>query len=269
MLLCLRRALLNTTPYESTNAGLPAPACAPASTKRSRLAPVAGVAMLAGASSPCLAFSDPHPGWTQSGNVLQFALPLAALGMSLWLPPDPDTSTGVALFADGPAGSSPGLNWPGPRLGRTAPQDVAIALARTEIVTYALKYSIDARRPNGGSHGFPSGHSSAAFMGAEYIRKTHGLAWGLPAYATATWVGYTRVESHNHYWRDVIAGAAIGIASNHDLDHVQTAAGEFRFAPALLLAGVSSPDEDDAPALLDTANPARPVPGVQFELRFW
>ena len=30
--------------------------------------------------------------------------------------------------------------------------------------TYALKYAINADRPNGGSHSFPSGHTSSAFL---------------------------------------------------------------------------------------------------------
>lgn len=208
--------------------------------------------MLSIAASPAHADEDPHPGWTQSGNILQFALPLAALGLSFWLPPG-DASVSSA-FMDGGA-TAPGLNWPGPRLDRSQPVDVGIALLRTEVVTYALKYTIDARRPNGGSHGFPSGHSSAAFMGAEYIRKSYGWGWGVPAFATATWVGYTRVESHNHYWRDVIAGAAIGIASNHDFDSIDTPAGKLSFAPTLL----SSEGSDGA---------FRLAPGLQFQLDF-
>ncbi|MOA60857.1 PAP2 superfamily protein [compost metagenome] len=31
----------------------------------------------------------------------------------------------------------------------------------------------------------------------------------MPAYVAAGAVGWSRVESDNHYWRDVIAGAAI------------------------------------------------------------
>ena len=195
---------------------------------------------------------DEHPGWTQSGNVLQFALPLAALGLSFWLPSD---SSSLSLDALDGGSMTPGLNWPGPRLDRSAPADVAIALARTEVITYGLKYSVDARRPNGGSHGFPSGHTSAAFMGAEYIRKEFGWGWGIPAMATASWVGYTRVESHNHYWRDVIAGALIGIASSHDFDSVDTPMGHLSITPTML-----SCDSDEVSSAL--------TPGLLFDLRF-
>lgn len=45
---------------------------------------------------------------------------------------------------------------------------------------------------------------------AEFIRKRYGWEYGVPAYALAGYVGYTRVESREHYAHDVVAGAAIG-----------------------------------------------------------
>ncbi len=81
-------------------------------------------------------------------------------------------------------------------------------------VTYALKYSIDERRPNGGSQSFPSGHSSISFSAAEFMRKRYGWEYGAPAYAAASFVAYSRVESREHYPRDVVAGAGIGILSS-------------------------------------------------------
>jgi len=81
-------------------------------------------------------------------------------------------------------------------------------------VTYGLKYSIDKKRPNGGSHSFPSGHTSAAFQGAAFIHKRYGWKYSIPAYIGAAFVGYSRVESDNHYIEDVLAGAAIGTISS-------------------------------------------------------
>lgn len=83
--------------------------------------------------------------------------------------------------------------------------------------TVLLKYTIDEQRPNGDDHSFPSLHSSFAFSSAEFLRRRYGLRYGLPAYAAAGFVGYSRVESDNHYWHDVLAGAAIGIASSYFL----------------------------------------------------
>jgi membrane-associated phospholipid phosphatase len=81
-------------------------------------------------------------------------------------------------------------------------------------VTYGLKYSIDKKRPNGGDQSFPSGHTSAAFQGAAFIHKRYGWKYGIPAYLGAAFVGYSRVESDNHYTEDVVAGAAIGVISS-------------------------------------------------------
>jgi len=82
-------------------------------------------------------------------------------------------------------------------------------------VTYGLKYTFNARRPNGGRQSFPSRHTSLSFSAAEFMRKRYGWEYGLPAYALASFVAYSRVESRNHYAHDVIAGAAIGILSSY------------------------------------------------------
>lgn len=80
-------------------------------------------------------------------------------------------------------------------------------------ITYALKYSINEERPNGSDYSFPSGHTSTSFSTAEFIRGRYGWGYGIPAYLLASFVGYSRVNVHEHYTHDVIAGAAIGIVS--------------------------------------------------------
>lgn len=82
-------------------------------------------------------------------------------------------------------------------------------------VTYALKYSLNTPRPNGGHHSFPSEHSSVSFSAAEFLRKRYGWKFGIPAYAAASFVAYSRVESRNHYYYDVMGGAAVGIISSY------------------------------------------------------
>jgi hypothetical protein len=81
-------------------------------------------------------------------------------------------------------------------------------------LTYGLKSVINKERPNGADKSFPSGHTSAAFMGASFIHRRYGFKYSIPAYIGASFTGYSRVESDNHYVEDVIAGAAIGIASS-------------------------------------------------------
>jgi membrane-associated phospholipid phosphatase len=76
-------------------------------------------------------------------------------------------------------------------------------------ITYALKYSLDRERPDGGGQSFPSGHTASAFMGASYLHYRYGWEYGLPAYAAAAAVGYSRVEADKHHWEDVIAAAVI------------------------------------------------------------
>jgi len=120
-----------------------------------------------------------------AGDVLRFILPAAAAGLTL-------------VFKDGQGAL---------QLGESA----ALALG----VTYGLQYTIDAKRPNGKPHSFPSGHTSISFASAEFVRKRYGWEYGLPAYALASFVAYGRVEAKEHYTHDVIAGAAIGIGSSY------------------------------------------------------
>ena len=93
--------------------------------------------------------------------------------------------------------------------------EFAESAALTLGVTYALKYSINERRPDGGSQSFPSGHTSISVSSAEFLRERYGWEYGAPAYGLAAFTGYSRVESKRHYVGDVLAGAAIGFASSY------------------------------------------------------
>jgi membrane-associated phospholipid phosphatase len=120
-----------------------------------------------------------------AGDALQLALPAAAGGLTLWY-----------------------RDWPGTlQFGESA----AVTLG----VTYLLKYTVDETRPNGGSQSFPSAHTSISFSAAEFMRKRYGWEYGIPAYAAASFVAYSRVEANEHHPRDVIAGAGIGIISSY------------------------------------------------------
>lgn len=81
-----------------------------------------------------------------------------------------------------------------------------------QAITQALKATVDATRPNGKRGSFPSGHTATVFAGASFLQKRYGWRYGAPAYAFAAVVGASRVQSRNHYTRDVLVGAAIGTA---------------------------------------------------------
>lgn len=81
-------------------------------------------------------------------------------------------------------------------------------------VTTALKYAVREPRPNNGADrkSFPSGHSTTAFAFASVVGAEHGYGWGIPAYALASLVAYSRMNDNKHYVHDVVAGATIGTA---------------------------------------------------------
>ena len=93
--------------------------------------------------------------------------------------------------------------------------DGALQLVVSEVisegVSFGLSHVIREQRPNGADwHSFPSDSTAVAFSAASYLQIRYGWDYGLPAYALAAFVGYSRVEAKQHHWGDVIAGAAIG-----------------------------------------------------------
>lgn len=114
-------------------------------------------------------------------NFLRFALPAAAIAMT-FVRDDQD--------------------------GR---RDYYKALGATAGITLLLKEVVDKDRPNGQSEAFPSGHASTAFSGASFLQHRYGWKMGAPAYAVATYVGWSRIDNDKHDVSDVLAGAVIGI----------------------------------------------------------
>jgi len=87
------------------------------------------------------------------------------------------------------------------------------ALLTTVGLTYGIKAAVKHDGPNGHTRSFPSGHTATAFSGASFLHKRYGWQLGLPAYAAATFVGWSRIDSDDHDSADVLAGAAISLTS--------------------------------------------------------
>jgi hypothetical protein len=98
--------------------------------------------------------------------------------------------------------------------------ETAEVFAVNALLTSSLKVLVPRQRPGGGTHSFPSGHTSAAFAGASLIDANQGGALGISAYGLAAMTGYSRMEARRHYPSDVLAGAAVGILSAEILDHL-------------------------------------------------
>lgn len=121
-----------------------------------------------------------------AADVLRVALPAAAWGMTQYL----DDAEGSKQFY--------------------------YSFAATVATTLALKTAIHKNRPDGSDNdAFPSGHTSMAFQGAAFLQRRYGWQYGAPAFALASYVGYSRVNNDHHDSRDVLAGALIGIAASY------------------------------------------------------
>ena len=87
-------------------------------------------------------------------------------------------------------------------------------LAVNEVLNTGLRIAFNhtrlGKRPDGSSYGFPSGHAGFMFSQAGFLQERYGWAYGVPALIVASAVSYIRVREDKHYWRDVIAGGALG-----------------------------------------------------------
>ena len=116
-----------------------------------------------------------------SGNVLKVALPLAGGAFALYK---------------------------GDRRGFL---QVGASVVSAYGVSLLLKEVVREQRPDlSGWDSFPSDSAAVAFAAASSIQVRYGWDYGLPSYAIAAYVGYSRVHADRHHWGDVAAGALIG-----------------------------------------------------------
>jgi membrane-associated phospholipid phosphatase len=205
-----------------------------------------GAALLLAAGGVQAQAKEPESRLERSADQLLVGIPIAAFALTFLLNDEP--SSGSAL----------GFNFV--HMTGSPRHDLGLALMRAGAVTYGLKYSVEERRPDGsGNDSFPSGHTSISFAAAEFTRRQYGWAWGAPAYAAASFVGWSRVHTQDHWSHDVAVGAAIGILSNYDLGGYTRIDG-LSLKPALFQYGPAA-----VPGLAEVPGTA---PGLKLEFRF-
>jgi membrane-associated phospholipid phosphatase len=77
-------------------------------------------------------------------------------------------------------------------------------------IAYGLKHVIHEQRPDKSDfQSMPSDTAALAFAPANFLWDRYGWQYGLPAYAAATFVAWSRVDAQKHHWYDVTASAAL------------------------------------------------------------
>jgi hypothetical protein len=88
------------------------------------------------------------------------------------------------------------------------------AYGLTAISTVAIKGVTNTSRPTtqfeNGHYGFPSYHAASSFCLAAVIEEYYGWQVGLPAYALAGLVGWSRIDQREHDLSDVLFGSVLG-----------------------------------------------------------
>lgn len=124
-----------------------------------------------------------------AGTAVAIALPLAAGGISLLHDRDWE---GLAEFTE--------------------------STALTVGTALVLKQIVHERRPDHSDFkSFPSDTAALAYSSADYLWDRYGWEYGVPAYAAAMFVGYSRVKAKQHHWYDVAASSAIALGFNYAL----------------------------------------------------
>jgi membrane-associated phospholipid phosphatase len=122
-------------------------------------------------------------------------------------------TAGSVLLVGLPAAGAAYAYYRGDRQGML---QLGASLASAYVVSFGLQQIVRERRPDpdlSGWNSFPSDSAAVAFAAASSIQVRYGWDYGLPSYAIAAFVGYSRVESDKHHWGDVAVGALIGWAA--------------------------------------------------------
>ena len=92
----------------------------------------------------------------------------------------------------------------------TGVAQMGVVTLATVGTAYGLKHVIHEERPDHSDfQSMPSDTAALAFAPAQYLWDRYGWQYGLPAYAAAAFVGYSRVDAKKHHWYDVVASAGL------------------------------------------------------------
>jgi len=89
--------------------------------------------------------------------------------------------------------------------------DLIQALAISEGITQAIKFSVRRERPDGTSNSFPSGHAADTFAFATALERHLGWKGAVPAYIFSSYVAISRLPANRHWLSDAVFGSAVGI----------------------------------------------------------
>ena len=139
---------------------------------------------------------------------------LAAISLALSSPAQSDTNTlvsvGDVLQVASPVIASYSAKQINGNKGMYACVDAWI---QNTIITQAVKFAVNAPRPNGGDRGFPSGHTSGAAVGFGCSLAQEGVSLtSVSLGAASALTGYSRMKGEYHTVEQVIAGFALGTA---------------------------------------------------------
>jgi len=90
--------------------------------------------------------------------------------------------------------------------------DLIQALAISEAIVNALKFTTQRERPDGSNKlSFPSGHAADTFAFATALERHLGWKGAVPAYIFASYVAISRLPDNRHWLSDVVFGSSVGI----------------------------------------------------------
>lgn len=142
-----------------------------------------------GTAAPAMAASEitdiRSDSTVETGDMLQLFIPLSGY-MAAWMHDD----------------------WEGAK-------QLTYSVLASQIIVDTTKKVVGRQRPSGTSpRSYPSGHAAAGFSGAHFLQMRYGAEWGIPAYAAASYVAYSRVHGKRHFVSDVTASAGISFLVN-------------------------------------------------------
>ncbi|MCL2651341.1 MAG: phosphatase PAP2 family protein [Candidatus Azobacteroides sp.] len=100
-------------------------------------------------------------------------------------------------------------------------KDMVILYALSNVlnggIVFVTKHITGRERPDGSDNqSFPSGHTSTAFVAAEFLHQEYKdkSVWiSVGGYTMASFIGVARIYNNKHWLSDVITGAGVGILS--------------------------------------------------------